>query len=832
MADTTTTNYGLTKPEVGASEDTWGTKINTNLDTLDTTVDSIQGKSGAGVLKHTNNTKLATTSTGIDVTGTATVDGLTVDGTATFTTADNTAQLTLVSTDTDALVGPQLNLWRNSGVGTNGDLIGQITFTGEDTVGATNTFATIYSVADQTNNGAEDGSIHFQTLINGVLADRLEINASGNSVFNGTATMDGLIVDGNASTTGVLTLGSAGVANAFINSADSLYINIDSNNDQSGGNDFQIARNSTGTAGQKIFLAGENGDISFYEDTGTTPKLFWDASAESLGIGTSSPDTKLHLVDSTPEISLTRTSDFYYGRLSADGFSAFSNTNSNAPIIFKTATNERMRIDSSGNVGIGRASVAQPSSGATTLAIQGTATTKGGAIRLYSSDDSVAAYIYPDSSSGLSINTSTSHPMVFRTAGTEAMRITSSGNVGIGVVPEAWTYFSPVQAKRSSFAGSDGQTGVGYNWYFDGAYKYIANDYALAYQQNASSGVHSWSTAASGTADASISWSERMRIDSSGNVGIGVTSPSSYYMDDLVVSAPNEGGITIASDSTSAGAYLAFADGTSGDTAYRGFVHYAHASDYLRFGTAAAERMRIDSSGALLVGTSSGSYVHDRGLRVVSGAVGANVLDATMNLQGNGGDFYALNITGPSNVGFGILAAFSPGTDYLMWQYRANGASNNVMSMNAAGSVNIYGNLTKNSGSFKIDHPLPSKTETHHLVHSFIEGPQADNIYRGKIDLVNGTATVNIDDASGMTEGTYVLLNTNTQCFTSNESGWTAVKGSVSGNILTITAQESCSDTISWMVVGERHDQHMLDTKWTDENGKVIVEPLKLNEEE
>jgi len=149
------------------------------------------------------------------------------------------------------------------------------------------------------------------------------------------------------------------------------------------------------------------------------------------------------------------------------------------------------------------------------------------------------------------------------------------------------------------------------------------------------------------------------------------------------------------------------------------------------------------------------------------------------------------------------------------------------MSINNAGTVTIVGALSKGSGSFKIDHPLPEKTETHHLVHSFVESPQADNIYRGKVDLVDGLATVNIDTVSGMTEGTFVLLNTNTQCFTSNESGWTAVKGSVSGNILTITAQEACSDTISWLVIGERHDQHMLDTDWTDENGKVIVEPLK-----
>jgi len=88
----------------------------------------------------------------------------------------------------------------------------------------------------------------------------------------------------------------------------------------------------------------------------------------------------------------------------------------------------------------------------------------------------------------------------------------------------------------------------------------------------------------------------------SGNVGIGTISPSSYYMDDLVVLTSNEGGITVASDSVSSGAYLAFADGTVGDAAYRGFIHYGHGGDFMRFGTGAAEHVRIDDAGNVLVG--------------------------------------------------------------------------------------------------------------------------------------------------------------------------------------------------------------------------------------
>ena len=144
------------------------------------------------------------------------------------------------------------------------------------------------------------------------------------------------------------------------------------------------------------------------------------------------------------------------------------------------------------------------------------------------------------------------------------------------------------------------------------------------------------------------------------------------------------------------------------------------------------------------------------------------------------------------------------------------------------GDLEITGTFEKGTDNFRIPHPLVGLSTTKDLVHSVIEGPQMDLIYRGKTDLVAGISTINIDTKAGMTEGTFVALCRDIQCFTSNETGWTAVKGSVTGNKITIIAQDNtCTDTISWMVVGERQDDNAKSAKCTDNDGNLIVEPDK-----
>jgi hypothetical protein len=101
-------------------------------------------------------------------------------------------------------------------------------------------------------------------------------------------------------------------------------------------------------------------------------------------------------------------------------------------------------------------------------------------------------------------------------------------------------------------------------------------------------------------------------IDSSENVGIGTTSPSSYYANHLVVDTGSsaQSGITIVSDTGNQGMF-AFADGTSGDERYRGAIDYNHSNDSMAFLAAGGERLRIDSDGLKFNGDTAAANALD-----------------------------------------------------------------------------------------------------------------------------------------------------------------------------------------------------------------------------
>ena len=402
-------------------------------------------------------------------------------------------------------------------------------------------------------------------------------------------------------------------------------------------------------------------------------------------------------------------------------------------------------------------------------------------------------------SSDFFITSTTTNNLLLGTNNTERMRIDSSGNVAIGQ--------SDVRAKLSIGKAKSG-TGVESvnllsleptgtfaigdtaNINFNRGSTTTARISGYYGDDNASYGELVFSTRRY-TTDA---LNEGFRLDNRGRVGIGIASPTA---DGLHIFHATQPDLFMGTNNDADGFVITH---NSTDT----MIGNRQASA-LKFKTDDTERMRISSSGFLGLGTSNPVSITGASGPVFDMA-GSNpeIVFHDTNGTANSMSMYYLN-------------------DTLVWY---GGGSENMRLTNGR-NLYVRGALSKGSGSFNIDHPLPSKTETHDLVHSFVEAPQADNIYRGKVVLADGSATINIDTVSGMTEGTYVLLNTNTQCFTSNETGWTAVKGSVSGNTLTITSQVSCTDTISWLVIGERHDQHMIDTEWTDENGKVIVEPLK-----
>ena len=227
------------------------------------------GSTGALNAYHYGSLKLATTSTGIDVTGTATMDGLTVDGVASVSSTN--PKIRLFETDTTDLNTQIQNQAGDFKVSRLDDDAGSLT-------------------------------VHFEI-------DHSTGNVSipsGDLDVTGTLTADGLTVDGSASNIKYDVASSDPHANPTFelknqNATDGnvavLKLSADNANGV-GGSAYVYAQSETANQKGNLVFAREdgantpvtsmklssNGNISFYEDTGTTAKLTWDASAESLNV--------------------------------------------------------------------------------------------------------------------------------------------------------------------------------------------------------------------------------------------------------------------------------------------------------------------------------------------------------------------------------------------------------------------------------------------------------------------------------------------------------------------------------------------------------------------
>jgi hypothetical protein len=229
--------------------------------------------------------------------------------------------------------------------------------------------------------------------------------------------------------------------------------------------------------------------------------------------------------------------------------------------------------------------------------------------------------------------------IAFAEGGVEVVRIDSSGNLGVGVVPSAWASYKVLQVNNGSVANiSNAATVFGQNWFWNGTTtNYINDGFATQYIQQ--TGLHRWLSAPSGTAGASFTATELMRLTASGDVGIGTSTPgAALHVAGAITSTPTGNGVLLGIDSGvygaahlngSSGGYIDFS--TSGVN-FKGRILYQTSIETMSFFTNATERMRITSSGDVGIGTSSPAATLD----VVGTVKSSSTITGTTFIPTNG----------------------------------------------------------------------------------------------------------------------------------------------------------------------------------------------------